>query len=104
MKIQIYMKKLLLGSITILLFTTAFPQQANLVFKSGTNGYYLEHKVQPKEGLFPLSRLYNVHPRHIAAFNNHDYNQGLAIGQVINIPLSDTNFTQAGNKGVPAKQ
>lgn len=95
------MKKLLLGSITILLYATAFPQQANLVLKSGTKGHYLEHKVQPKEGLFPLSRMYNVHPRHIAAFNNHDYNKGLAIGQVINIPLSDTNFNQTGNKGVP---
>ena len=95
------MKKLLLGFFAFLLFTTVFSQPAELVLKSSTKGFYIEHKVQPKEGLFPLSRLYNVHPRHIAVYNKHDYNKGLDIGQIIHIPLSDTNFTQNGNSGVP---
>ena len=95
------MKKLLVFAITILFFTTVFSQQADLVLKISSKGFFIEHKVAPKEGLFPLSRLYNVHPRHIAAFNHHDFNKGLAIGQLINIPLSDTNFSQAVNKGVP---
>lgn len=95
------MKKLLLSSITILFFDIAFSQQPELVFKSGSKGFYIEHKVQPKEGLFPLGRLYNVHPRHIAAFNKIDYNKGLDIGQIIDIPLSDTNFNQTGNSGIP---
>lgn len=95
------MKKLLLLTITTLFCGIAFSQQAELVFKNGNKGYYIEHKVQPKEGLFPLSRLYNVHPRHIAAFNKIDYNKGLGIGQIVDIPLSDTNFNQKGNSGVP---
>jgi hypothetical protein len=45
--------------------------------------------------------MYNVHPRHIANFNSIDFNKGLAIGQQINIPLSDTNFKQDVNKGIP---
>ena len=45
--------------------------------------------------------MYNVHPRHIANFNGIDFNKGLAIGQQIKIPLSDTNFKQTVNKGVP---
>jgi hypothetical protein len=69
--------------------------------KSGPKGMYLEHKVAAKEGLFPIGRMYNVHPRHIANFNGIDFNKGLAIGQKINIPLTDTNFKQNVNKGVP---
>jgi hypothetical protein len=42
-----------------------------------------------------------VHPRHIASFNGIDFNKGLAIGQKINIPLSDTNFSQKVFEGVP---
>jgi LysM repeat protein len=71
------------------------------VIKSGSKGLYLEHKVAAKEGLFPLGRMYNVHPRHIANFNGIDFNKGLAIGQQINIPLTDTNFKQSVHAGVP---
>ena len=92
------MKKLM----TLLpLFFCVFAFSQDLVVKSGPKGLYLEHKVAPKEGLFPIGRKYNVHPRHIANFNGIDFNKGLAIGQQINIPLSDTNFKQAVNKGIP---
>lgn len=93
------MKKLLTIVLPFLICSFAFSQ--DLVIKSGSKGLYLEHKVAPKEGLFPLGRMYNVHPRHIANFNGIDFNKGLAIGQQINIPLSDTNFKQTVNKGVP---
>jgi len=93
------MKKLLTFILPLLLCTFAFSQV--LVVKSGSKGLYLEHKVAPKEGLFPLGRLYNVHPRHIANFNGIDFNKGLAIGQLINIPLTDTNFKRTVNTGVP---
>jgi hypothetical protein len=78
-----------------------FTFSQDLIIKSGAKGPYLEHKVAPKEGLFPIGRMYNVHPRHIASFNGIDFNKGLAIGQQINIPLSDTNFKQTVNKGIP---
>src|SRR6185369_2836870 len=93
------MKKLM--TVVSLLFFYSFVFSQNLVVKSGSKGFYLEHKVAAKEGLFPIGRMYNVHPRHIANFNGIDFNKGLAIGQLINIPLTDTNFKQDVNKGVP---
>ncbi|HET6767508.1 MAG TPA: LysM peptidoglycan-binding domain-containing protein [Chitinophagaceae bacterium] len=93
------MKRLLTFIVPLLFCTFVFSQ--DLVVKSGSKGLYLEHKVAPKEGLFPIGRMYNVHPRHIANFNNIDFNKGLAIGQLINVPLTDTNFKQTVNKGVP---
>src|SRR6478735_5167018 len=93
------MKKLM--TVVSLLFFYSIVFSQDLVIKSGSKGSYLEHKVAAKEGLFPLGRMYNVHPRHIANFNGIDFNKGLAIGQKINIPLTDTNFKQNVNKGVP---
>lgn len=79
----------------------ASAQQPELMVKSGDKGLYVEHKIAPKESFFAVSRKYNVHPRTIAVYNKLDYNKGLVIGQVIRIPLSDTNFTQKGNSGTP---
>jgi len=93
------MKKLM--TVGSLLFFYSFIFSQELLVKSGSKGMYLEHKVAAKEGLFPIGRMYNVHPRHIANFNGIDFNKGLAIGQKINIPLTDTNFKQNVNKGVP---
>ena len=93
------MKKLM--TVVSFLFFYSFVFSQDLVIKSGSKGSYLEHKVAAKEGLFPIGRMYNVHPRHIAKFNGIDFNKGLAIGQKINIPLTDTNFKQNVNKGVP---
>src|SRR5678816_3266319 len=93
------MKKLM--TVGSLLFFYSFIFSQELLVKSGSKGMYLEHKVAAKEGLFPIGRMYNVHPRHIANFNGIDFNKGLAIGQQIKIPLTDTNFKQNVNKGVP---
>jgi LysM repeat protein len=79
----------------------AAAQTSELWVKNGDRGLYIEHKVIPKEGLFPLGRLYNIHPRHIANYNGLDFNKGLVIGQLIKIPLTDTNFNQRSNQGVP---
>src|SRR5436190_4572254 len=89
----------LLGFISLPLSMLAQPGE--LWVKNGDKGLYIEHKVMPKEGLFPLGRLYNVHPRHIANFNGIDFNKGLVLGQLIKIPLTDTNFNQKTNAGVP---
>ena len=76
-------------------------QKTDLMIKQGDKGLYLEHKVAPKESYFALGRLYNVHPRHLAAYNKLDFNKGLQIEQKLRIPLTDTNFTQSGGKGTP---
>jgi hypothetical protein len=98
---HISMKKLFAGILTFIFFNSLFAQPGDLLIKKNSKGFYLEHKLAPKEAFFPISRLYNVHPRLIASFNNLDFNKGLSIGQLVNIPLTDTNFNQTGNKGVP---
>lgn len=89
----------------IFLFVAAivqsYAQSEGLAVKHGDKGLYLDHTVMSGQGLYSVGRLYNVNPKHIAAFNKMDMNKGLEIGQVIHIPLTDTNFTQKNNKGVP---
>lgn len=48
------------------------------------------HTVAPKETLYSIGRLYNVHPRELAAYNNLTIETGLTIGQVIKIPAKTT--------------
>jgi hypothetical protein len=88
-------------SLYIVPVVSAPAQAGELWIQTGDKGLYLEHKVMPKEGLFPLGRMYNVHPRHIANYNGLDFNKGLVLGQLIKIPLTDTNFNQKTNAGVP---
>jgi hypothetical protein len=75
-------------------------QPGQLTIKKGSQGLYLEHTVAPKEGLYSIGRLYNAHPKFIASYNKIELT-GLNIGQVIQIPLTDTNFTQKSTSGVP---
>lgn len=80
---------------------SAFAQPGNLFIKSGAKGLYIEHAVAPKEGFFSIARIYNVHPKALAAYNNLDLNKGLNIGQLLEVPLTDTNFNQKSSKGTP---
>lgn len=95
------MKKLVQIPVFIFFISTAWAQSGDLMIRNNATGFFLEHKVQPKEGLYPIGRLYNVNPKFLAAFNKWDMGKGLDIGQVINIPLTDTNFIQSGFRGVP---
>jgi hypothetical protein len=96
------MKKLVFGFIISFLITNiALAQPRQLMLKKGDKGFYIDHSVAAHEGLFAIGRVYNAHPKAIAAYNNLDMNKGLSIGQVIHIPLTDTNFTQQDNKGIP---
>jgi hypothetical protein len=96
------MKKIFFAVLAWLMaFHFAAAQAPELVAKSGEKGLYLEHKVAPKESFFSVGRTYNVHPKFIASYNKLDLAKGLVIGQVVRIPLSDSNFTQKGNKGTP---
>ncbi len=80
---------------------TSTAQKSELLVKSSDKGLYLEHKVQPKESLYALGRMYNIDPRVLASFNSIDYNKGLQIDQKLRIPLTAANFIQEGNKGTP---
>jgi LysM repeat protein len=82
-------------------FLVAFSQSGDLMIKSGEKGYYLEHKTAPKESFFSIGRLYNVNPRFLSAYNALDITKGLNIGQVLRIPLTDTNYSRQAGKGAP---
>src|SRR6478672_5258309 len=96
------MKNIVLLSV-IILAATILQAQINvpLVIKSSNKGLYLDHKVTPKENFYSMGRAFNVHPKHIALFNGLDMSKGLSLGQTVKIPLSDTNFTQKTDKGIP---
>jgi LysM repeat protein len=97
------MKPLIIFLVTIAFSTSVIAQTQSelLIVKKGEKELYLEHKVQAKEGLYAIGRLYNISPKHVAAFNKIDMNLGLNIDQVLMIPLSDTNFTQKSPSGTP---
>ena len=44
------------------------------------------YKVGPKETLFSIGRIVNVHPRELAEFNNIPFENGVKVGQVLKIP------------------
>lgn len=96
------MKNIFLLSI-ITFTTTTLEAQTNetLLIKSNNKGLYVDHKVTPKENFYSMGRAFNVHPKHIALFNGLDMSKGLSLGQTVKIPLSDTNFTQKTDKGIP---
>jgi LysM repeat protein len=71
------------------------------------------HKVAAKESLFSIGRLYNVHPRELAAYNKIDFEKGLTLGQLLKIPSkksqpavkeSTTPATAAVKKEIPAAE
>jgi LysM repeat protein len=94
------MKKFLFSFLLFAAYSL-YAQKADLLLKSSDKGLYLEHKVVAKESFYSVGRLYNVSPRSIASFNKLDMAKGLFIDQKLRIPLTDTNFTQTGNKGTP---
>lgn len=95
------MKKMIFLGLFLAVNMLVLAQDNRLVVKKGSNGLYLEHSVAAKEGLYSIGRLYNVHPRHLAAYNNWDLSKGLAIGQLIQVPLTDTNFNLQAQRGTP---
>ena len=76
-------------------------QSEQLIIKTSSKGYYVEHKVTAKENFYSIGRSFNVHPKHLALFNSLDMSRGLSIGQTIKIPLSDTNYSHKSDFGTP---
>jgi LysM repeat protein len=96
------MKNIVLFAVCLLgMAFSAKAQLGNLQVKKSDKGLYIEHKVVSKEGLFSIGRIYHVHPHHLADFNQLDPNAGLNLGQTLRIPLTDTNFNQRNDDGLP---
>ena len=91
-------KAILLTLLGIICQVLVFAQQELLVHSS-EKGLFLNHTIVAKENFFSVGRLYHVTPNEIAAFNGLDMNKGLAIGQVLKIPLSAANFSQSSSNG-----
>lgn len=95
------MKNVLIPICIMMLAIGSRGQTNDLVIKNGKKGLYVDHKVTPKENFYSMGRLFNVHPKHIASFNSLDMTKGLSLGQMVQIPLTDTNFNQKTEKGQP---
>src|SRR5437588_155447 len=96
------MKKLSL-TISFFVLSAGFlvAQTGELIIKNSGKGLYIEHKIGAKENFYSIGRSYNVHPKHLATYNSMDMSKGLSLGQVIRIPLTDTNFSQKTETDMP---
>jgi LysM repeat protein len=94
------MKKSLLACLITLCSLVGFAQ-TDLIVRRSDKGLFLTHTVNAKENFYSIGRLYNISPKEIATSNNLDMNQGLSVGQSINIPLQASNFNQTINTGTP---
>ena len=92
------MKKLVFLIFILCSAAMSFAQQP-LIIRSGSKGFYLEHKVTAKENFYSIGRLFNVHPKELAAYNGLDMSKGLSLGQSLKIPLTNTNFSQTADNG-----
>ncbi|MCP9753231.1 LysM peptidoglycan-binding domain-containing protein [Ferruginibacter sp. HRS2-29] len=64
-------------------------------------GKYITHTVAAKESLSSIGRLYNINPRELAKYNKIDYEKGLALGQVLKVPVTaNTKVNAKGNNPV----
>jgi LysM repeat protein len=59
---------------------------------------YLNHTIGGKENFYSIGRMYNISPRIFAPYNGLELTSGLSIGQVVKIPLNETNFWQSGSR------
>ena len=92
------MSKFRVLPLSILLFICAQGFAQKLMVRGSSPNLYLEHKVTAKETWYSIGRLYNLSPKDIAPFNKSSLTKPLAIGQVLKIPLKQTNFSQDGAK------
>ena len=77
----------------------SFAQKNNLTISGIAPHLYISHKVTAKENFYSIGRMYNVAPKDIAAYNNLQFENGLDVGELIKIPLSENNFSQSQPAG-----
>lgn len=92
------MKNYFLSVGFILLSALAIAQSGKMVAEKSGKGAVIIHEVQPKEGLYSLSRMYNVKVADIANANGFDKDKNLTIGQKVKIPLTSENLSASKTK------
>lgn len=74
----------------------AFAQPSKLIVEGSAPDYYINHTTGPKENFYSIGRIYNISPRVFAPYNHLELDKGLAIGQVVRIPLNEINYSEKG--------
>ena len=64
----------------------------------------MKHTVVAKESYSSIGRLYDINGRELADFNSLDYNVGLSIGQVINVPMKGNGTIPKSKPTAPVEQ
>ncbi|TBR19106.1 MAG: LysM peptidoglycan-binding domain-containing protein [Chitinophagaceae bacterium] len=95
------MRTFVLSLFTFFFANIVIAQNSELFIKVESKGFFVEHKAIAKDNFYSIGRFYNVHHRHLVSYNGLDFSKGIAIGQVVKIPLSDTNFLQSEKLGLP---
>lgn len=90
-----------LSLILMLISPSLLPgQNLPLMIEGSPSSFYLRHTVGIKENYYSIGRMYNVSPsQDLVPFNQLKMEDGLRIGQVLQIPLTETNFCQDAKKG-----
>jgi LysM repeat protein len=70
----------------------------DLIIHGITPDLYVTHKVAAKETWYSIGRTFNLSPKDIASYNKLNISKPLEIGQTINVPLTNSNFSQGENK------
>jgi LysM repeat protein len=83
--------------IILLLIAVVFAKlvSAQELIVEGTSPHlYLTHKIAAKETWYSIGKTFNVSPNELAAYNKLKPTDPLEIGEIINVPLTKSNFTQ----------
>ncbi len=90
-------RKIVFLSVFVLVVHTAFAQ--DYLTRGASPDLHLQHTIAPKETWYSLGRTYNLPPAELASYNKLPLSRPLDIGQLVNIPLTASNFSQDGRKG-----
>lgn len=82
-------------SFILLISLSLVGQQQKFIVRAADSQLFLEHKVVAKENWYSVGRIYFLSPKEIASFNKLSMDKGLAIGQLLKIPLKQENFSQS---------
>lgn len=87
-----------LVTVLLLIISVSLHAQSVLKVQGEAPKLHLSHTVVAKETWYSISRLYNIGPKEIAAFNGTAIDKPLSIGQSLKVPLATANFSQNGAK------
>jgi LysM repeat protein len=88
------MNRLILFILSIVVSQVIYAQSGDLVVQGSGQDIHLVHIVAPKENWYSVGRIYNISPKEIAPYNHLTIEQPLSIGQQLNIPLTNINFSK----------